>query len=86
MSNDSNDNEIETETIFQVCPGCATGLVNDDWTHIPPTSDGDETMAHITWAIEHMGLVSLDESRNYRGCVTCFCCDEISYAPLAFVR
>lgn len=73
----STDN---TNTII-VCSDCATGIVNDDWSHLNynhcDSDDADEAMASIMGSLELWGWLSLlDSNVDTKGYFRCPCCGD----------
>lgn len=62
---------------YHTCSDCASGLVNDDWTHVDEDPDSHE-YASLCAFVEAMGPVT-HVGRKDVGCFTCYVCDEIHY-------
>ena len=63
---------------FHVCPKCAVGLVNDDWTHLdalPPDEAEDMHASILAW-LEIVGYLVHVREEDKGGYYDCPCCGE----------
>lgn len=65
---------------YILCDDCATGVSNDDWSHLDYYHDpeaAEQEHARISAALEALGWLSMDGPADEPGYFNCAVCDEI---------